>query len=270
MPEKPFQGKVALVTGAAVGIGFEVARQLCAEGASVVLNDADTAQAHAAARRIHKEGGKCMALGGDVAEATVVALLVDETVKSFGRLDLAVANAGLTLYGDFFDYPAKDFDRVMGVNLRGSFFLAQAAARHMRSRGSGGRILLLSSVTGHLAIRFLAAYGMSKAAIEMLARALVPELSPFGITINAIAPGATITPRNLVDDPNYEAAWSRVTPLGRPASMEDVAAAALFLLSPAASHITGQSLVVDGGWTSIGAAPRVPRGDEQQTTKKKR
>jgi len=264
MSEKTFQGKAALVTGAGVGIGFEIARRLCAQGASVALNDADTAQAHTSARRLQKEGGTCTAVGGDVAEASVVASLVDETVKAFGKIDFAVANAGLTLYGDFFDYAVKDFDRVMGVNLRGSFFLAQAAARQMRSQGKGGRILLLSSVTGHLAIRFLAAYGMSKGAIEMLARGLVPELSPFGITINAIAPGATVTPRNLVDDPNYEAAWSRVTPLGRPASMEDIASAALFFLSPAASHITGQSLVVDGGWTSIGAAPRVPRGGEQK------
>jgi 3-oxoacyl-[acyl-carrier protein] reductase len=263
MPEKTFAGKAAVVTGAGVGIGFEIARQLCAAGASVALNDADTAQAHASARSLQKQGGTCVALGGDVAEPEVVASIVEQTRKAFGKVDLAVANAGLTLYQDFFDYNPKDFDRLMGVNLRGTFFLAQAAARQMRSQGSGGRILLLSSVTGHRAIRFLTAYGMSKAAIEMLARGLVPELSPFGITINAIAPGATVTPRTLADDPGFEAAWSRVTPLGKPASIEDIAAAALFLLSPAAGHITGQSLVVDGGWTSIGAAPRVPRGDEQ-------
>lgn len=264
MPEKTFQGKTAVVTGAGIGIGFEIARQLCAAGASVALNDADTAQAHAAARSIQKEGGACVGVGGDVAEPTVVASLVEQALKAFGRLDLAVANAGLTVYGDFFDYTPKDFDRVIGVNLRGSFFLAQAAARQMRNQGSGGRILLLSSVTGHRALRFLSAYGMTKAAIEMIARGLVPELSPFGITINAIAPGATVTPRTLADEPDFEAAWSRVTPLGKPASIEDIAGAALFLLSPAAAHITGQSLVVDGGWTSIGAAPRMPRGDEQK------
>jgi 3-oxoacyl-[acyl-carrier protein] reductase len=263
-PDPAFSGKVALVTGAAVGIGYEIARRLAAAGAAVALNDADTGAAHRAARAIEKEGGRCVAIGGDVAEVAAVASLLVETVKAFGRLDLAVANAGLTVYGDFFDYGVKDFDRVMGVNLRGTFFTAQAAARQMRTQGSGGRILLLSSVTGHRAIRFLAAYGMTKAAIEMMARALVPELSPFGIAINAIAPGATVTPRNLADDPDYEAAWSRVTPLGRPASMEDIAQAAMFLLSPAAAHVTGQSLVVDGGWTSIGAAPRLPRGDDQK------
>lgn len=264
MPEKTFQGKAVVITGAGIGIGFEIARQLCAAGASVALNDADTAQAHAAARTLQKAGGSCVGVGGDVAEPTVVTSLVEQTVTAFGRLDIAVANAGLTVYGDFFDYTPKDFDRVMGVNLRGSFFLAQAAARQMRNQGSGGRILLLSSVTGHRALRFLSAYGMTKAAIEMIARGLVPELSPYGITINAIAPGATVTPRTLADEPDFEAAWSRVTPLGKPASIEDIAAAALFLISPAAAHITGQSLVVDGGWTSIGAAPRMPRGDEQK------
>jgi 3-oxoacyl-[acyl-carrier protein] reductase len=264
MSEPAFQGKVALVTGAGVGIGCEIARRLCAAGASVALNDSDTAAAHRAAREIQKAGGKCVAIGGDVAEVSAVASLLVETIKSFGRLDLAVANAGLTLYGDFFDYGVKDFDRVMAVNLRGTFFTAQAAARQMRSQGGGGRILLLSSVTGHRAIRFLAAYGMTKAAIEMMARGLVPELAPYGITINALAPGATVTPRNLADDPDYEAAWSRVTPLGRPASMEDIAEVALFLLSPAAGHVTGQALVVDGGWTSIGAAPRIPRDEKQK------
>ncbi len=263
MPDRIFAGKAAVVTGAGVGIGFEIARQLCAAGASVALNDSDTSQAHAAARTIQKQGGSCIGIGGDVAEPTVVASLVEQTVTAFGKIDLAVANAGLTLYGDFFDYTPKDFDRLMGVNLRGTFFLTQAAARQMRSQGHGGRLLLLSSVTGHRALRFLAAYGMSKAAIEMLTRALVPELSPFGITVNAIAPGATVTPRTLADEPDFESAWSRVTPLGKPASIEDIAGAALFLLSPAAAHITGQSLVVDGGWTSIGAAPRMPRGEDQ-------
>ena len=137
----------------------------------------------------------------------------------------------------------------------GSYFLVQAAARQMRAQGQGGRVLLLSSVCGHLAIRSMAAYSMSKAALEMLARALVPELSPHRITINTVAPGATLTPRTLETDPHYDKTWGSKIPLGRAASGEDIASAALFLLSPAASHITGQSLVVDGGWTSVGDVP---------------
>ncbi|PYQ19395.1 MAG: short-chain dehydrogenase [Acidobacteria bacterium] len=249
-----FAGRVAVVTGAGTGIGQEIARRLALQGARVLLNDVDPGRAEAAAGRIAAEGGVCRAAGGDGAEVAVVRGLVEQAVQAFGRLDLAVANAGLTLYGDFFAYEPDAFDRLVAVNLRGSYFLAQAAARQMRAQGGGGRILLLSSVTGHRALKELSAYGMTKAALEMMARALVVELSPHGIAINAVAPGATVTPRTAAD-PEWEAGWARATPLGRPASVADVAAAALFLLSPEASHVTGQALIVDGGWTSLGAAP---------------
>ena len=124
----------------------------------------------------------------------------------------------------------------------------------MRKQGTGGSILLTSSVTGHQAHQFLAAYGMTKAAIQMLAKALVIELSPHQININTIAPGATMTERTA-EDPDYLKTWSRITPLGKPASVQDIAAAALFLTSDSAKHITGQSLVIDGGWTSVGPSP---------------
>jgi 3-oxoacyl-[acyl-carrier protein] reductase len=159
------------------------------------------------------------------------------------------------VWGDFFDYPVENFERVMHVNLRGSFFLAQAAARHMRDQSSGGSILLMSSVTGHQAVRYLSAYGMTKAALEMLAKNLVLELSPYNIRINAIAPGAILTPRNLADDPDYAVNWGRVIPAGRAGETLDIANAALFLLSPGAAFITGQTLVVDGGWTNISPTP---------------
>jgi 3-oxoacyl-[acyl-carrier protein] reductase len=249
-----FEGRTALVTGAGAGIGEEIARRLCLAGARVLLNDADRGLAESTAARIGADGGACRGIGGDVADVDVVRGLVAEAVGTFGRLDIAVANAGLTQYGDFFDYEPARFDRLLGVNLRGSYFLAQAAARQMRAQGGGGRILLLSSVTGHRALRQLSAYGMTKAALEMMARALVVDLSPLGITINAVAPGATVTPRTVAD-PEWEGGWARATPLGRAATVADVAAAALFLLSPEAAHITGQTLLVDGGWTSIGAEP---------------
>ena len=249
-----FTGQVAVVTGAGTGIGQEIARRLAKAGARVLLNDVDGALAEQAAAAISAEGGVCRGAGGDAADVEAMRGLVGEAVGAFGRLDLAVANAGLTLYGDFLDYDPARFDRLMAVNLRGSYFLAQAAARQMRAQGEGGRILLLSSVTGHRSLKQLSAYGMTKAALEMMARALVVELSPFGIAINAVAPGATVTPRTVAD-PEWEAGWARAIPLGRVASVADVAAAAIFLLSPEAAHITGQTLIVDGGWTSIGAAP---------------
>jgi glucose 1-dehydrogenase len=113
---------------------------------------------------------------------------------------------------------------------------------------------LMSSVTGHQAHKNLAAYGMTKAALEMLAKNLVVELSPYKITVNAIAPGATVTERT-VEDAAYVRTWSNITPMGRPATTEDIAHAALFLVSPQATHITGQSLVIDGGWTSVSPSP---------------
>jgi 3-oxoacyl-[acyl-carrier protein] reductase len=247
------KNKVAIVTGAGQGIGLEICKQLAANGALVVLNDIEEELAQKAAEIVRKVG-VCFAIAGDASNIEFINELVDETTKKFGRLDIAIANAGITLFGDFFDYSPSDFTRVMQVNLAGSFFLAQTAAKKMKEQGEGGSILFMSSVTGHQAHKNLAAYGMSKAALEMLAKTLVIELSPFKITINAIAPGATLTERTA-SDKEYESTWSRITPIGRPATPEDVAAAALFLVSPQAAHITGQTLIIDGGWTSVSPSP---------------
>lgn len=255
MELKTFSGRVAIVTGAGVGIGYAIARLLAVQGAMVLLNDVDEALAVQAANAIAETGGICQGVGGDIANVLTARGLVEKAVTAFGRLDFAVANAGLTLWADFFDYEPENFDRVVGVNLRGSYFLAQAAARQMREQGEGGRIIFMSSVTGHQAIRYLSVYGMTKAALEMLARNLVVELSPHHITVNCVAPGATITPRNLADDPNYEAVWSQLTPTGRAADPEDIANAALFLLSASARQITGQTIIVDGGWSAVSATP---------------
>ncbi|HCN85160.1 MAG TPA: short-chain dehydrogenase, partial [Sphingobacteriaceae bacterium] len=168
--------------------------------------------------------------------------------------DIVIANAGITLFGDFLTYSPEAFNQVMKVNLAGTFFLTQAAANQMKKQPAGGSLLFTSSVTGHQAHKNLAAYGMTKAALEMLAKNLVIELSSYKININTIAPGATITERTI-DDPEYESVWSRITPMGRPATTMDIADAALFLVSDKAKHITGQSLIIDGGWTSVSPSP---------------
>ncbi|HLY68784.1 MAG TPA: SDR family oxidoreductase, partial [Puia sp.] len=236
------------------GIGFEICRQLSLNGAHVLLNDIDENLADAASRKITNESGNCMAVAGDVSDISFIDRLVDLAVEKFRSIDIVIANAGITLFGDFLSYPPTSFYKVMQVNLGGSFFLTQAAANKMKEQKNGGSILLMSSVTGHQAHKNLAAYGMTKAALEMLAKNLVIELSPHHININAIAPGATLTERT-VDDKDYERTWSRITPMGRPATTMDIAHAALFLVSDEAKHITGQSLVIDGGWTAVSPEP---------------
>jgi NAD(P)-dependent dehydrogenase (short-subunit alcohol dehydrogenase family) len=247
--------KVAIVTGAGQGIGLEIARRLLETGSHVILNDLEqslTEEAVASLSRI--QGASVIGCSGDSASEEVIAELIELALSNFGRLDQVVANAGITLFGSFLDYTRKDFLEVARVNQAGTFFLTQAAARVMKDQPHGGSIILTSSVTAHQSHENLAAYAMSKAAVEMLARNLVLELAPFGIRINTIAPGATITERTT-SDPNYVSTWSRLTPLGRPAATTDIADAAIFLLSDAARHITGQTLIVDGGWTSISPSP---------------
>ena len=251
---KPFDKQVAVITGAGQGIGFEIARQLAQQGAAVILNDIQEDLADKAAAEIQTAGGRCYSMNGDAADVKFIQRMVEEAVKKFGSLTIAVANAGITLFGDFFEYQSNALQQVMNVNLGGTFFLAQAASKQMKKQKSGGSILFMSSVTGHQAHKDLAAYGMTKAGIEMLAKSLVVELSPYHIAVNAIAPGATLTSRTN-EDSNYEQTWSRITPMGRPATVDDIAKAALFLISPSSRHITGQSLIIDGGWTSVSPSP---------------
>jgi len=248
-----FKNKTAIITGAGQGIGFEIGKQLVAAGANVILNDLDPVLAAGAAKQL-AANGVCMSVAGDAGSTTCIQQMVDRAVSTFGSLDMVVANAGITLFGDFFTYTPEAFYKVMEVNLGGTFFLAQAAAKQMMQQVGGGALLFMSSVTGHQAHKNLAAYGMTKAALEMLAKNLVIELSQYNINVNAIAPGATLTERTL-EDKDYQRIWSGLTPMGRPATTEDIAATALFLISDKAKHITGQSIVVDGGWTCVSPSP---------------
>jgi 3-oxoacyl-[acyl-carrier protein] reductase len=247
-----FKGKAAVVTGAGVGIGYAVCAALAQAGATVCLNDIDQQLAHESAETINSSLGveRVFAHACDVADVAAVRRMIDSFAVRCERLDIVVANAGITSYAPFLEETVANFDRIHSVNVRGAYFTCQAAARHMIELGTAaGRLLLLSSVTGVRALAQLGAYGITKAAVRHMAQSLAVELGPSGITVNAIAPGATLTERTLSDEPNYESIWAELAPNGRVGRVSDIASLALFLCSPRAGHITGQTIVVDGGWT---------------------
>jgi glucose 1-dehydrogenase len=254
MNNKVFNNQVAVITGAGIGIGYEVACQLALQGAQVVLNDIDENVANVASQKIREQGGICEAFSGDISEMDMIDRIVDFTVKTYGKLDILIANAGVTTYGNFLAYQPESMQKLLKINLFGTFFLTQAAVKQMVAQGHGGSILLTSSVTGHAAHPDLAAYGMTKAGIDQLAKNLVIDLAPHNININTIVPGATLTERTL-EDKAYLKTWSKITPSGKPATTADIANAALFLVSPFSRQIMGQNLAIDGGWTSVGVPP---------------
>jgi 3-oxoacyl-[acyl-carrier protein] reductase len=244
-------GKSVLITGAGTGIGFALSHEFARGGAVVALNDIDPELARSAADRINAELGdiRVRPYACDVADVDGVRTMFEAFVDTVGRLDIVITNAGITQFGEFLSYPPEAFDRLTSVNLRGTYFTAQAAARMMLDARTQGRIILLSSVTGMRAHANMGPYGVTKAGIRMMAKSIALELGPYGITVNAISPGATLTERTVRDDPDYAENWAGVVPTGRVGHVEDVVAAVLYLASPQAAHVTGQTLVVDGGWT---------------------
>ena len=246
--------KTAVVTGAARGIGFQIVHELLEQGAKVLMNDIEWSHLNEASNKLTPWSSQLLTHAGDASQSDEIKHMVNMAVGSFGQLDLVVANAGITIPGNFLDFKEEDLSSMFQLNMTGSFILAQVAAKQMISQESGGSILFLSSVTGVKAIKGTEGYGMTKAALRMLAKTAGVELAPYGITVNCVAPGATETERTL-ENPNYSRDWSALIPTGRPASTSDIAKACLFFLGPHARQITGQTLVVDGGWSATGSLP---------------
>lgn len=247
--------KLYVITGAGQGIGFELVKQLLSQGHYVVWNDIDAHVVDAANKNLKDLGFTThIGLHADASSAAFLTMLNDVLDQSVYELAGVVCNAGITTFGDFWSYERSSMDQILQVNLVGTFFLIQTIAKRFRANESSGSIVVMSSVTGHQAHPDLAAYGMTKAALNQLVKNLVIDLSPLNIRINAVSPGATITERTLKNK-EYQSDWADITPLGKAAEVADIAAATLFFLSDQAKHITGQTLIVDGGWTSISPAP---------------
>jgi len=241
-------GKTALVTGAGRGIGRALAVGLAAEGAVVHVNDLADPSDVIAALAPERRG---LALAYDVSDRGQIHAM-------FGRieaLDVLVNCAGVTGWVDLADPSEEVWDRVVDTNLKGTFFCSSEASKLMRA-GGGGSIVNVSSVVAAQALRNLSAYGASKGGINALTIQLAGELAADRIRVNAFAPGATNTERNLADDPTYVESWAPLIPLGRVGEPSDMVGPAVFLASDESSYVTGQVFYVDGGWTIAGTFPK--------------
>jgi len=244
------KGKAALVTGSSSGIGEAIALRFAREGADVAVHynrGADSARAVAA--EIEKMGRKAVVLGANVGQAEAAEGLVRDAHAALGRLDILVNNAGVEVREPFVEVSEEHFDLVLGVNLKGAFFAAQAAAKLMIAAGAGGRIVNVSSIHEDVAFLNYATYTASKGGMRMLTRTICQELAPHGITVNDIAPGAIATPINkrTLGDGELLHALQDLIPAGRLGDPDEVASVAVFLASDEAAYVTGSTYYVDGG-----------------------
>jgi NAD(P)-dependent dehydrogenase (short-subunit alcohol dehydrogenase family) len=241
-------GKTALVTGAGRGIGRAVALALASAGAELVLVSRTFGQLEEVAGEIAQQGGRAQSLPLDVTDSTAVR----NAVAGLGRLDILVNNAGLNRPQPFLEVDEDTLDRLLSLNVRAAFLVAQASARRMVAQGEGV-IINMSSQMGHVGSeRDRTVYVMTKHAIEGLTKAMAVELAPKGVRVVAIAPTFIDTPlvRPFFNDPTFRKWVLDRIPLGRLGTVEEVASAIVFLASPAAALVTGSSLLADGGWTA--------------------
>ena len=242
--------KVAIVTGADSGIGRAIAIAFASAGAAVVVNYAHAQQKAEEVRQIiEKNHGRVLVVQADVSQYQEVANLIEQAVQHFDRLDIMVNNAGMEIHSPFLEETEHNFDRVLGVDLKGAFFGAQLAAREMVKRKTAGRIINISSVHEDLPMPGNVPYCCAKGGMRMLTRTICLELAPHNITVNNIGPGAVQTPidRDVEADPEKMGALLKEIPLRRMAQPEEVAQLALYLASDAAAYITGATYFIDGG-----------------------
>lgn len=262
-------GQVAVVTGGALGIGQAITLRLAEAGAAVMIGDLNEEAARQTAELVAERGGKAAVARADMSQVAEIEALMAQAESRFGRLDLLVNNAGVFPFAPALSLTEAQWDRVLAINLKGAFFAAQAAAKRMIGAGHGGRIVNIASIDALRPTGALAHYDASKGGMVMLTKALALEFAGRHITVNAIAPGAVNTPGAAAAGAAAQAAMQAAAqaagqsagqsateveaftmriPLGRSGEPDEIATVALFLLSPAASYMTGSLLVVDGGY----------------------
>lgn len=252
--------KNALITGASSGIGQAIAIRLAQEGANIAINyrsspegaeETEEIAMQKACGDIENCGVKSLLVRGDVSQEADIIKMVDTAVDKFGSLDILINNAGIQTESRSHEVTAEDFDRVIGVNLRGAFLCARETIKHFLSRNSAGVIINISSVHEIIPRPMYASYSISKGGMENLTKTLALEYADRGIRVNSIAPGATVTPINeaWTNDPEQKAIVESHIPMRRAGTSEEMAAAVAFLASDEAAYITGQTLFIDGGLT---------------------
>jgi glucose 1-dehydrogenase len=249
---KRLEGKVAAITGGNQGIGLGIAQRFILEGAAVsICYLSDKPGTERVIEGLRAGGGKAVAIQADVSKLADGERFISETVRQLGELDILVNNAGVEKRASFWDVTEADYDFVLNVNLKGLFFMTQAAVRYLMQTKRPGKIVNISSVHEELPFPHFTSYCASKGALKMITRNLSIELAPLNITINNIAPGAIETPinKNLLNDPVKLKSLLDNIPLRRLGKPEDVASIAAFLASEESSYVTGTTFVVDGGLT---------------------
>jgi NAD(P)-dependent dehydrogenase (short-subunit alcohol dehydrogenase family) len=252
MPLDPMtlKGKVAIVTGGRQGIGLAIAKSLADAGANLLIGDIEEEGALKAAEDLSQKGVKAIGFKVDVSDRKNVEEMVEATVSEFGQIDILVNNAGVVIRKNGIDTSEDEWDWLMGINLKGPYLCIKAAAPHLIAQNSGRIINIVTAQVGVVQPE-RAAYNASKTGLAGLTRALAVELAPFGIRVNAIGPGWTLTEINkaALSEPELLKEIQSKMPLARMADAKEVGALAAFLASPEADYITGQVIFIDGGWT---------------------
>jgi glucose 1-dehydrogenase len=257
---KGLQGKTALITGASSGIGQAIAIRLAEEGCNVVINyrknleeaeDTEEQAMQKACSDVEACGVKSLLVQGDVSKEADIVNLINETVAMFGELNILINNAGIQTEHPSHEVPTDEFDRVIGVNLRGAYLCARETIKQFLKQQGSGIIINISSVHEIIPRPSYVSYSISKGGMGNLTKTLALEYAHQGIRVNAIAPGATVTPINQdwTNDPQKKAVVESHIPMGRAGTSEEMAAAVAFLASDEAAYITGQTLFIDGGLT---------------------